>query len=108
VEEKENVKYRKPYRWQMKRLKNGEEELVPLTFHTKKPWILTDLYGLQSDSANHGLNQLFEFNQTTIQFFELKEMHDYILKYMASGKKLYSVSLKHFAKTVVKKILGRA
>lgn len=107
VEEKENVKYRKPYQWQMKTLIDGVEASKPLTFHTKKPWILTDLYGLQSKSEKDGVNKLYSFNKATIQYFELNEMHDYILKYLKSGEKLYKVSLMHFAKSIVKRILGK-
>lgn len=107
VEEKENVKYRKPYQWQMKTVIDDVEENKSFIFHTKKPWILTDLYGLQSKSAEEGVNHLYSFNKTIIQYFELNEMHDYILKYMKSGEKLYKVSLKHFAKTIAKRILGK-
>ncbi|MGK0428018.1 MAG: hypothetical protein ACJAUR_002135 [Ulvibacter sp.] len=86
---------------------DGVEAEKEFTFHTKKPWILTDLYGLQSQSAKDGVNQLYSFNKSTVQYFELNKMHDCILDYMKSGKKLYSISLKHFIKTIAKRILRR-
>jgi len=107
IEEKEKVSYRKNYHWQMKSIVDGNESNKELLFHTKKPWILTDLYGLQKKSADDGVNILFGFNNSTIQFFSLDEMHDYILKFMKSGQKLYQVSLMHFVKSIAKKILGR-
>lgn len=107
IEEKEHVSYRKSYDWKMNTIIDGVEAQKEFTFHTKKPWILTDLSGLQTQSAKDGINQLYSFNKSTIQYFELNKMHDYILDYMKSGKKLYTIGLKHFAKTIAKRILGR-
>ena len=105
IEEKEKVSYRKPYNWKMKIIIDEVEAEKVFTFHTKKPWILTDLYGLQFQSAKDGINQLYSFNKSTVQFFELNKMNDYILDYMKSGNKLYTISLKHFIKTITKRIL---
>lgn len=108
IEEKEKVSYRKAYEWKMKTTIDGVEAEREFTFHTKKPWILTDLYGLQTESAKDGVNQLYSFNKSTVHYFELNKMHDYILDYMKSGNKLYKVSLMHFARMITKRILGRS
>lgn len=108
VEEKQNVSYRKNYTLEMKTLIDGEESKKELTFHTKKPWVLTDLEHLQSKSATDGVNTIYKFNTSSIQFFALNEMEDYILKFLKDGNKLHKISLMHFAKTIVKKIIGRA
>lgn len=108
IEEKEKVNYRRAYDWKMKTIINGVEGQNEFTFHTKKPWILTDLYGLQAQSEKDGINQLYSSNKSKVQYFELNKMHDYILDYMKSGNKLYKVSFTHFTRTIVKRILGRS
>jgi hypothetical protein len=107
VEERENVNYRKNYKLQMKSLIDGVESERELIFHTKKPWILTDLDYLQKKSATDGVNTIYKFNSSIIQFFDLNEMDHYILKFLKDGNKLHKISLMHFAKSIVKKIIGR-
>ena len=78
-----------------------------LNFHTKRPWILTDLYELQQSFGADAIKQNFKFGNTKIQYFELERAHDYVIKYIRSGKRLYQVDLTHFLKRLLKRLVGR-
>lgn len=108
IEEKLRVKYRKHYHLKINVVdKEGNEDVKSIDFHTKRPWILTDLYELQQSFGADGVKQNFKFGQSKIQYFELGKAHDYVIKYIRSGKRLYQVDLTHFIKRVVKRIIGR-
>lgn len=108
VEEKMNVKYRKHYNLKMKVVDHaGDESEREIDFHTKRPWILTDLYDLQQSFGADRVKTNYKFGHSKIQYFELRKAHDYVIKYIRSGKRLYQVDLAHFLKRIVKKIIGR-
>jgi aminoglycoside N3'-acetyltransferase len=108
VEEKENVNYRKPYQWKINRVVGDSRDLKGFTFHTKKPWVLTDLYGLQASSVDNGVNTLYTIEGVQVQYFDLSEMHQFILNYIKEGNKLYTISLMHFVKGLAKKLLRKS
>lgn len=108
VDEKLRVNYRKYYHLKINVLdKDGNESMKSLNFHTKRPWILTDLYELQQSFGADGIKQNFKFGNTKIQYFELERAHDYVIKYIRSGKRLYQVDLTHFLKRLLKRLVGR-
>lgn len=108
VEEKLKVKYRKHYHLNMKVVDHdGSTHDKHIDFHTKRPWILTDLYDLQQSFGADGIKQNYKFGHSKIQYFELQKAHDYVIKYIRSGKRLYQVDLTHLLKSIVKKIIGR-
>lgn len=108
VEEKLKVKYRKYYHLEMDMIdENGESRSKKIAFHTKRPWILTDLYDLQQSLGADRVKQNFKFRNSKIQYFELDKAYKYVIKYIRSGKKLYHIDLTHLVKTIVKKIIGR-
>ncbi len=108
VEEKLRVKYRKHYQLNINVVdKDGNESAKCIDFHTKRPWILTDLYELQQSFGADGVKQNYKFGHSKIQYFELEKAHDYVIKYIRSGKRLYQIDLTHFIKRVVKKLIGR-
>lgn len=108
VEEKLNVKYRKHYHLHLKVIDyEGLEVEKEIDFHTKRPWILTDLYDLQQSFGADGVKQNYKFGHSKIQYFELAKAHNYVIKYIRSGKRLYQVDLTHFLKSILKKIIGR-
>jgi aminoglycoside 3-N-acetyltransferase len=108
VEEKLRVKYRKHYHLNLTVIdKDGRETLKRTGFHTKRPWILTDLYDLQQSFGADGIKQNYKFGHSKIQYFELEKAHDYVIKYIRSGKRLYQVDLTHFIKRVIKRLIGR-
>lgn len=107
IEERENVNYRKKYFLEIKTVIDGVESNRKLTFHTKKPWVLTDLGLIQKKSAIDGVNRIYKFDNSIIQFFDLNEMDHYIVKFLKDGNKLHKISLKHFVKSIVKKIIRK-
>lgn len=108
VEEKLKVRYRKHYRLNMNVVDAaGTEVEKEIDFHTKRPWILTDLYDLQQSMGADRIKTNYRFGHSKIQYFELQKAHDYVIKYIRSGKRLYQTDLTHFVKTIVKKIIGR-
>lgn len=107
VEELRSVKYRKPYHWKIKRLFENGEDVKSFVFYSRKPWILTDLALLQSSAIQAGIATQFVLGNSKMLFFDLVEMHDHIAGMLDRGEKLHRISLVHFAKTIVKKIIGR-
>ena len=107
VEELREVNYRKPYYWKLKRIFSDYFDEKEIIFYTRKPWVLTDLESLQNDSINDGIVVEFELGDTRILAFEFDMMFNYISNYIEKGGRLHRISLKHFAKTTVKRILGR-
>lgn len=107
VEEKKGVKYRKFYDLQLKVMDDHGEHDQKIRFHTKKPWILTDLYDLQQSMGAEGIKTNYKFGNVKIQYFELRKAHNYIVDYIHSGRRLYQVDLIHFVKRVIKKIIRK-
>lgn len=107
IEEKMEVNYRKAYHWSIDRLIDGVKDSKSFIFHTKRPGVLTDLEDLQKRSVEDGVNDVFQFENSTIQFFDLGEMHAYVENYVQNGGKLYRRSAMFLAKSIAKKILKK-
>lgn len=107
VEELRGVKYRKAYKWRIKRLfKDGTDD-KPFVFYSRQPWVLTDLELLQKRAIESGVAKVFVHDNTQFLFFDILEMHQLIEQMLDNGEKLYKVSLRHFVKGIAKKILGK-
>jgi len=107
VEEKRRVKYRRPYHWRIKRIFASGSDVKDVLFYSRQPWVLTDLELLQSSAINEGVADEFRLGNSTILFFEVEQMHKHIENMLDRGDKLHKVSLKHFAKTIAKKLLRK-
>lgn len=108
VEEKLNVNYRKEYKFNLDVVDNNEVSTKKfVSFHTKKPWVLTSLDSFQQASIDKGITKVISYSGSTILYFELEQMHDFIVDYIKSGKKLYKISILAFLKVVIKRILKR-
>lgn len=107
VEECRKVKYRKPYKWTIKRIFKDQEDSKSFIFYSRQPWILTDLELLQKKAIQSGVAQTIKLGNSTMLYFDIVDMHGLIESMLDAGEKLHRVSLKHFAKGIVKKILGR-
>ncbi len=107
VEEQRKVKYRKPYRWTIKRIFKEHSDEKSFVFYSRQPWVLTDLELLQNRAIETGVAQVFQLNNAQILYFDILEMHQLIEEMLQKGEKLHRVSLMHFAKGIAKKILKR-
>jgi aminoglycoside 3-N-acetyltransferase len=107
VEEINAVSYRKPYRWSIKRIFEGESDQKEFMFYTRKPWVLTDLQLLQESAIETGVVEVLNYGKTCIFLFDIHAMHQHIQGMLDRGEKLYRISLKHFLKGIAKRILGR-
>ncbi len=108
VEEINQVKYRRPYHWNIERVFKDHSDKKAILFYSRQPWVLTDLELLQKSSLEAEVDLIYRLNQSEIHAFKLREMHDHIQGMLVRGEKLYRVSLLHFAKSIARKILGRA
>jgi len=107
VEEMLQVKYRKYYNLILNVKTEGAFKSKMVKFHTKKPWVLTDLYELQHSFNVDGIKTNYQFDQVKIQFFELDKAYDYVEGYIKSGKRLYQIDILHYLKRIVKRIIGK-
>lgn len=107
VEEQRKVRYRKPYRWTIQRIFKESSDDKTFTFYSRQPWVLTDLELLQNRAITSGVAQVFELKNAKVLYFDILEMHQLIEEMLDKGEKLHRISLIHFAKGVVKKMLGR-
>lgn len=108
TEELRRVKYRKAYHWKIKRLFADGSDVKSFVFYSRQPWVLTDLELLQSSAVEDGVARQLTCGNSNMLLFEIEEMHRHIEKLLDRGDRLYRVSLKHFAKTMVKRIIGRS
>lgn len=107
VEEKRKVRYRKPYRWHFTRILNGISSEKELIFYSRKDYVLTDLEALQEQAIEKGVATVYQWGNSQMLFFSLKEMHALIEEFLDKKQPLHRISLKHFTKTIAKKILGK-
>lgn len=107
VEERRKVKYRKAYKWTIHRKFKEHSDQKSFIFYSRQPWVLTDLELLQNRAVESGVAQVYELENARILYFDILEMHQLMESMLDSGEKLHRVSLMHFAKGIVKKILGR-
>lgn len=107
VEEQRKVNYRKAYHWKIKRLFQEGEDEKEFVFYSRQPWVLTDLELLQQQAIERGVATVYQLGNVRMLYFDILEMHQLIETLLDEGKKLHKISLQHFAKGIVKKILGR-
>lgn len=107
VEEQRRVNYRKSYNWKIKRQFKATSDEKSFVFHSRQPWVLTDLELLQNRAIELGVAKVFVLENTRMLYFDILEMHRLIETMLDNGEKLHRVSLTHFAKGIVKNILRR-
>jgi len=108
VEEKLEVKYRKSFFWNMNVInKNGISKQREVLFYTKKNGVLTDLEDFQSSAIKEGVVEVLKNGDSTVYYFEIEKIHDFILSYIESGRKLYRFSFITFAKNTIKRIFKK-
>jgi hypothetical protein len=62
---------------------------------------------LQERAIETGVAKEFVLENSRMLYFDILEIHQLIETMLENGEKLHRISLKHFAKGLAKKILGR-
>ena len=107
VEERLKVKYRKAYEWEMIIREKGKEKKKPIVFFTRRPWVLTNLHAMQQRMIKHGVVKKIVVGKSNVLFFDIGEIYDFIRQDIQSGKKLYDISIIHWGKNILRKLIKK-
>jgi aminoglycoside 3-N-acetyltransferase len=107
IEEKKNVSFRRPYKWNMKMIDNGIQTDREVIFYTKKPGYLVDLDDLQNQLIQSGVVIQKQIFNIPVLLMDLDKVGKAVEEYLDRGGKTYAFSWKVWLKQTIKNILGK-
>lgn len=107
IEEKLNVKYRKPYIYKISIYKDKVKSDHKIIFHTKRRGVRTDLAALQNWFLQKGFMKEYQIYGVRVFEIDLHKSGKGIEQFIKEGGKMYTFNLMDWAKDTLKSVLRK-